>query len=113
MQKKPGRLFLLLFTLTAIAGFSPKYPQPEYTTAGKPAIILKTKQLPNAELERRQPTTAITFLATEKKTSSLFEHNASLLYHTVNIISRISAAPEGDLLVKDYLFCIYPTHNFW
>lgn len=113
MQKRPGIFFLLLFILTAIAGFSAKQVLPETVGVKKQAIVLKASQLPNAELERPQTFTSAFGQATEKRTISYSILATCPVLHTSFKFIKPAQTGKRGLPFKTYLFFIYPFHNFW
>lgn len=111
MQKKAGILFLLAFAAITVSGFCTPVSISVKGT-DKQEFIFKSQELPNAELDRQQ-SHAVTFsLSAEKRTPGIIEQ--SFRYFAPVFRAIPLAAPFITCLpAKDYLFHIYPTHNFW
>ena len=108
-------LFLFFFILVAFLGIK--------TVSLAPATIvetLKTETLsqqpeksPHTELEGTHfnlSATAYTFI--QKTVASFYSLPASLFSSTCISLENFKIK-RSSLLIKDYLFYIYPTHNFW
>ena len=113
MQKRPGIFFLMLFILTAIAGFSARQAWPENTDIHKQDLVIKTFQLPHAELERPQTSTSVFGQSQGNRITNFSIQTTSpvikIVFDTVTLVN----ANKKNLPFKEYLFHIYPFHNFW
>jgi hypothetical protein len=117
MNKQTGAkiLFAFLFILVACLGIK--------TVSFVPATIvetLKTETLsvqsekgPHTELEGTHfnlSTTGYTLI--QKNIVPVYLLPVSVFYNTSISLANFQIR-ESSLLIKDYLFHIYPTHNFW
>jgi len=113
MQKKPGLFFLLLFILTALAGFSAKQTWPENSNVNKQELVIKTFHLPHAELERPQTTTVVSGQVHGNRTVNLSLYTTCPLFKIFFQPATPAQKSKQALSFKEYLFYIYPSHNFW
>lgn len=111
MQKKAGILFLLAFAAITISGFCTPVNR-SINDRDKQALVFENRELPNAELDRQHSSGFVYSHSAEKKASGLTEQPFRFLVPVLKAVRLaghfITSFPE-----KDYLFYIYPTHNFW
>jgi len=113
MLKKPGIFFFLLFILTAIAGFSTKQSGAENTNVNKKKLVLKTFHLPHAELERPQTSSVVFGHAQGHRTINFSIHTGyPVLRFFLEAVSKTKTSKK-TFPSKEYLYYIYPSHNFW
>ena len=117
MNRQTGAkvLFLFFFILVAFLGIK--------TVSLAPATIvenLKTETLsqqpeksPHTELEGTHfNLSAAGFTFIQKNVSSFYLLPTIVFYRTCISLENFQIK-RSSLLIKDYLFHIYPTHNFW
>ena len=117
MNKQTGARILFVFFLIVVASFGIK------TVSFTPATIvenLKTETLsqqpeksPHTELEGTHfnlSASGYTFI--QKNVSSFYLLPTIVFYRTCISLENFQIK-RSSLLIKDYLFHIYPTHNFW
>ncbi len=88
-------------------------PVPANKEPGAVAVLSSKSDLPNAELERTPlPVVAGAHLFVQKIISPAVLPSAATVFCSTVLVNNLQIR-ETALLVKDYLFHIYPTHHFW
>ena len=117
MNRQAGTKILFTFFFIIVACFGIKtvsfFPVPVAATIKTETVAHQSKQGPDSELEG----TAFHFTTTahtlsQKNIVPSFLLPASVFYnHGVSLANF--QIRKLSLLIKDYLFHIYPSHNFW
>jgi len=117
MNKQTGARILFVFFLILVASFGIK------TVSFAPATIvenLKTETLsqqseksPHTELEGTHFNLSASGYTFIQKTVASFYLLPVTVYNSACISLENFQIKRSSLLIKDYLFHIYPTHNFW
>jgi len=81
----------------------------------KPASLTqKPWHSPNSELERLYfPAVTSGYISFQKSFIPLLQLFTAIDFYNRPVSIENNQIRESSLLIKDYLFYIYPTHNFW
>ena len=117
MNRQAGTKILFTFFLIIVAFFGTKTDS--FLRASGAATIKtetfahQSKQIPNSELEGTHfhlITAAHTLI--QKNVVPSYQLPVPV-FHTISVSLANFQIRNLSLLIKDYLFHIYPTHNFW
>jgi len=117
MNRQTGAkvLFLFFFILVAFPGIKTDFLAPATLVENlkTETLFQQSEKSPHTELERTNfnlSATGYTFI--QKNVASFYLLPASV-FHSRYISLENFQIKRSSLLIKDYLFHIYPTHNFW
>ena len=117
MNKQTGAkiLFAFLFILVACLGIKTVsfVPATIVATLKTETLSIQSEKSPHTELEGTHfnlSTTGYTLI--QKNIVPVYLLPVSVFYNTSISLANFQIR-ESSLLIKDYLFHIYPTHNFW
>ena len=88
-------------------------PEQSVQPVHKEAIAYQERQAPNDDLETVQHSAAVNGHATVQKNFSSCSLLLIAAHHQPGIVVQNLVIKTSSLLIKDYLFHIYPSHNFW
>ena len=115
MSRYPAKFFLTILFFFAVACCSSIKicPARSVQPFNQEAHTFQAKQIPNAELERVHPPTVPAGQTALQKNLVLPGLLPLASFYQQRIAAESSFIKASSLLVKDYLFFIYPYHNFW
>jgi hypothetical protein len=115
MNRQVGKKILFIFFAFAVACFGIKtaspFPIRIIGDSISETLSDPSSQIPNSDLEGMHFQLAGGHIAVQKNLAQL--HLSPTADLQTNVSLENLQIKESSLLIKDYLFHIYPSHNFW
>jgi len=108
-------LFLFFFILVAFLGIKTDFLAPATFVENlkTETLFQQSEKSPHTELEGTHFNLSASGYTFIQKTVASFYLLPATVYNSTCISLENFQIKRSSLLIKDYLFHIYPTHNFW